>query len=149
MRTMWAHRFEGLRDDRGSVLLLGLGFLAVILLSVSVATDAALAFVQRSTLQARADAAVLAGVQAIDLDSYYAYGATTATMLVPSSARMRTYEHLMRTQSSSEIAGVEIVSISATNRSVVATLRAPVRTAFWPIEADITVASLAQLDYVG
>lgn len=139
----------GISDDRGSVLLLGLGFIAVILIAVSVATDAALAFVQRTTLQARADAAVLAGVQAIDLDAYYLYGATAATALVPGAARATTVSHLQRAQASAEIPGLGIVSVTATERSVEAVLVAPIRTAFWPIDATISVASRAQLDYVG
>jgi len=138
-----------LHNDRGSVLLLGLGFIFVIVLAVSVATDAAIAFVQRSALQARADAAVLAGVQAIDLNSYYAHGATAATALVPGSAREKALTHLQRAQISSEIRDLEIVSLVATDSTVEAVLRAPVRTAFWPIGASISVASQAQLDYVG
>ena len=138
-----------IRDERGSVLLLGLGFMAVILITVSVATDAALTFVQRSTLQARADAAVLAGVQAIDLEAYYLHGATPATALVPGTARTRTMSHLQRAQVSTQIPGLEIVSVIATDRAVEAVIKAPIRTAFWPIEASISVASQAQLDYVG
>ena len=137
------------RDERGSVLLLGLGFMAVVLVAVSVVIDASLAFVQRSALQARADAAVLAGAQAIDLDAYYLHGATSATALVPDSARARTVFHLQRAQASTQIPGVEIVSVVATDRAVEAVIRAPIRTAFWPIEASISVGSQAQLDYVG
>lgn len=140
---------HSVRDERGSVLLLGLGFIAVILIAVSVAADAGLAFVQRSALQARADAAVLAGVQAIDLDAYYLHGATPATALVPGAARARTITHLQRAQASTQIPGLEIVSVMATDRAVEAVLRAPIRTAFWSIEASISVASRAQLDYVG
>lgn len=136
-------------DERGSVLLLGLGLLAVIVLALSVTTDAALAFTQRSTLQARADAAVLAGVQAIDLDAYYTHGATSATSLVPTSARSRVLEHLARAQASAPIEGIEVVSVTASNSSVQALLSAPVRTAFWPVEMTISVVSSAQLDYVG
>lgn len=137
------------RGDRGSVLLLGLGFMAVALLAISVATDSALAFVQRSALQARADAAVLAGVQAIDLDSYYRYGATSATTLVPGAARARVLEQFERSQQSTDIDGAHIVSVTATSNVVAVQLRAPVRTAFWPVQASITVESQAQLDYVG
>lgn len=140
---------HSVRDDRGSVLLLGLGFIAVILIAVSVATDAALAFVQRSALQARADAAVLAGVQAIDLDAYYLYGATPATALVPGTARTKTISHLQRVQASNQIHGLEIVTVTATDRAVEAVIKAPIRTAFWPIDASISVESRAQLDYVG
>lgn len=138
-----------IRHERGSVLVLGLGFIAVILIAVSVATDAALAFVQRSALQARADAAVLAGVQAIDLDTYYLRGATSGTALVPSIARTKTISHLQRSQVSSEIPHLEIVQVTATDRAVETVLRAPIRTAFWPLDASISVVSRAELDYVG
>ena len=136
-------------DDEGSILVLGIGFIAVLLLAVSVVTDASMAFIQRSSLQARADAAALAGVQGIDLDSYYANGATEATALVPQSARMLAADQLTRAQRDSGIPGLEIVSLVATPYDVTTTLRAPIRTAFWPLDATITVESTARLDYVG
>ena len=136
-------------DQRGSVLLLGLGFMGVVLIALSVAVDASLAFVQRSVVQARADAAVLAGVQAIDIDSYYAQGATPGTALIPHDARSKTFQHLERANRSSQIDGLEIVAVTATSSSVEAVLRVPVRTAFWPIEASISVRAQARLDYVG
>lgn len=138
-----------IRHERGSVLVLGLGFIAVLLVGVAVATDAALAFVQRSALQARADAAVLAGVQAVDLDAYYRHGATSGTALVPSVARTSTLAHLQRSQASQEIPHMEIVQVTATEHAVETVLRAPIRTAFWPIDASISVVSRAELDYVG
>ena len=136
-------------DDRGSVLVLGIGLIGVLLLAVSVVTDASMAFIQRSALQARADAAVLAGAQGIDLDAYYVHGATEATVLVPSNARSLAADQLARAQEHSAIEGLEVVALSASPREISATLSAPIRTAFWPLEATITVESSAQLDYVG
>lgn len=69
--------------ERGSVLLLGIGFVAVCLLAVVVTVDASAAFVQRRELMAVADAAALAGAQAIDFDEYYRTGATVGTRLDP------------------------------------------------------------------
>ncbi len=137
------------QDDRGSVLLLGLGLMGVVLMALSVAVDASLAFVQRSIVQARADAAVLAGVQAIDVDSYYVHGATSGTALIPHDARSRTFQHLERANQGSVIDGLEIVAVTATHSSVEAVLRVPVRTAFWSIDASISVRAQARLDYVG
>lgn len=136
-------------DDTGSVLVLGIGLIGVIVIALSVAVDASLAFIQRSTLQARADAAVLAGVQTIDLDTYYATGATPATRLSPDAARLRTLQHLDRLQRASRIEGLEIVSVDTSPADVSAVIAAPVRTAFWPISATIRVQARAQLDYVG
>lgn len=136
-------------SERGSVLVLGIGLIGVIVIALSVAVDASLAFIQRSTIQARADAAVLAGVQTIDLDTYYATGATPATRLSPQAAWSRTVQHLEHAQWSSRIEGLEVVSVEASPSEVSAVIAAPVRTAFWPIEATIRVHARAQLDYVG
>lgn len=142
-------RSSRLGDERGSVLLLGLGFVGVTLVALSVAVDASLAFVQRSVVQARADAAVLAGVQAIDLATYYANGATSGTTLVPDQARNKTLQHLQQANQRSAIEGLEIVSVTSNSSTVETILRAPVRTVFWPIEASMSVRAQARLDYVG
>lgn len=136
-------------SERGSVLVLGIGLIGVIIFALSAAVDASLAFVQRSAIQARADAAVLAGAQAIDLDSYYATGATPASRLSPEAARSRTLQHLDRAQRTSTIDGLEVIAVYASPLDVSAVIAAPLRTAFWPIEATIRVQARAQLDYVG
>lgn len=142
MRGKWG-------NERGSVLLLGIGLMGVILLGISVVTDASLAFLQRQALQARADAAVLAGVQAIDLDHYYSHGATEATRLVPGSAREWVRQHVQEGQIREPIPGLAVVAVDGSDRLLSAELSAPLRTAFWPISASITVRSSASLDYVG
>lgn len=140
---------SGLRSDRGSVLVLGIGFIGVVLLAISVVTDAAMAFVQRQALQARVDSAALAAVQAIDLDTYYRVGATEATTLVPAAARARAMDHLEQAQNLDPIEGLQVSTIDATASDVQVSASAPIRTAFWPIDATITVSSRASLDYVG
>lgn len=135
--------------DEGSVLLLGIGLIGVLMLGISVVVDASLAFVQRQALQARADTAVLAGVQRIDLDHYYQHGATETSKLVPADARASALAQVEREQNSNPIPGLEVVQIDGQERLLTAELAAPIRTAFWPIEATITVRSSASLDYVG
>jgi len=44
---------------------------------------------------------------------------------------------------------LEIVGVAGGDRGVVVELTAPIRTAFWPISASISVRSSASLDYVG
>ena len=136
-------------EERGSVLLLGIGLMAVVLVAISVVTDASMAFLQRQQLQARADAAVLSGVQSIDRDHYYAHGATENTRLLPAGASARTRQHIERDQARDPIPGLIIVGIGGSDRWVTAEIAAPVRTAFWPISASISVRSSASLDYVG
>ena len=137
------------RDEVGSVLVLGIGLMGVVLLAISVVVDASMAFVQRQALQARADAAVLAGVQGIDYDSYYQLGATEATALVPANARGLASSQLARAQASDPIPGFEVLDVASSGRDVSALVRAPLRTAFWPIDATMSVRATATLDYVG
>jgi hypothetical protein len=136
-------------EERGSILLLGIGLMAVVLIAISVVTDASMAFLQRQKLQARADAAVLSGVQSIDRDHYYAHGATENTRLLPAGASARTREHIERAQTRDPIPGLVIIGIGGSDRVIGAEIAAPVRTAFWPISASISVRSSASLDYVG
>ena len=75
-------------DERGSILLLGIGFVAVCLMAVVVTVDASAAFVQRRELMAVADAAALAGAQSIDFEEYYRTGATIGTRLDPPRVAM-------------------------------------------------------------
>ncbi len=138
-----------IREERGSVLLLGIGLMGVVLMAISVVTDASMAFIQRQQLQARADAAVLSGVQSIDRDHYYAHGATKHTRLLPAVASARAREHIERDQARDRIPGLVVVGVAGGDRGVVVELTAPIRTAFWPISASISVRSAASLDYVG
>ena len=135
--------------DEGSVLLLGIGLIGVLMLAISVVVDASLAFVQRQALQARADTAVLAGVQRIDFDHYYIHGATETSKLIPHEASASALAHVEFEQANDPIPGLEVVQILGQERRLTTELAAPVRTAFWPIEATITVRSSASLDYVG
>ena len=52
-------------------------------------------------------------------------------------------------QIDASIDGLEVVDLTALPTTVTAVLRAPIRTAFWPIEATMTVESAGRLDYVG
>ena len=47
------------------------------------------------------------------------------------------------------IDALEVVALQASPTTVTAVLQAPIRTAFWPIGATITVESAGRLDYVG
>lgn len=74
-------RLVAVGDERGSVLLLGVGLVIVCLLAIAVITDVSAAFLQRRSLMSVADAAAIAGAQAIDQGAYYANGASVGTRL--------------------------------------------------------------------
>ena len=54
-------RLTTMRQDEGSILVLSLGFIVVCILAVAVVVDASAMFLERRSLQARADSAALAG----------------------------------------------------------------------------------------
>jgi len=136
-------------SDEGSVLLLGLGFLGACLLALAVVSDAASLFLQRMALQARADAAALSGAQGIDLDAYYARGATTATALVPSIAIQRMGGAIRAADERDPIAGLEVEQLLVVDQVVRVELAAPGRLTFFTMlePPTIRVRSDARLDY--
>ena len=74
-------------DDRGSIMVLTLGFIVICVLAVAVVVDASTVFLERRSLQATADSAALAGAQAIDLEAYYERGASDGIQLDPGAVR--------------------------------------------------------------
>ncbi len=138
-------------DDRGSVLILGVGLIAVVLLAVAVLADASVAFLQRQQLFALADAAALAGAQAIDLDAYYADGASAATRLDAVAVPGRVRAHLERSRAADAIDGLVVDHITSDGQRVVVALSAPLLLPFLPGFADARVAveARSQLAYLG
>lgn len=137
------------REDEGSILLLGLGFLGVCLLAIAVVTDAASLFLQQMELQSRADAAALAGAQGIDFDSYYARGASESTFLIPSVAVNRAGSAIGSANSRDPIDGLVVEQLVVVDQVVRVELAAPGRLSFFTMMSPptIRVRSDARLDY--
>ncbi len=137
------------RDDRGSVLLLGLGLVMVCLLSVVVLVDVAAALGQRQRLQALADAAALAGAQAIDVAAYYRDGAGALTRLEPAAVSAAARRHLAAAGAARDIPGLVIEEVSSDGERVTVDLRCPMRLPFGSavFAGDIQVRSDALLAY--
>ena len=133
------------RGDGGSVVLLGMGLVAVCGLALTVLADVSSAFLQRQRLLALADAAALAGAQAIDLPAYYAEGATSSTRLDPRLVGAAVREHL----EAAGIDGLRAEHVSSDGRTVTVALRAPLRLPFFDdlLAEDVQVESTAQLGY--
>jgi uncharacterized membrane protein len=128
---------------------LGLGFLGICLLALAVVTDTASLFLQRMALQARADAGALNGAQGIDLDAYYAQGASTATALIPSIAVARVVAVIQEADTHDPISGLAVEQIRVVDQVVRVELAAPGRLTFFTmLEAPtIRVRSDARLDH--
>jgi hypothetical protein len=110
---------RGGRDD-GSILVLSLGFIVVCILALAVVVDASTVFLARRALQSQADAAALAGAQAIDLGAYYADGAASRIRLDPAGIRAAVERHVRRDQGDGRLTAVslreDVVLVSMTDR---------------------------------
>ena len=95
-------------DDRGSVLILSLGLLVVCVLAVGVVVDASAVFLTRRALQSEADSAALAGAQAIDVESYYARGASDGIRLDPVAVRSAVQRFVRRGSVQGRLESVDV-----------------------------------------
>jgi hypothetical protein len=136
-------------DDRGSVLLLGIGMVMVCVLAIAVLADASAAFLQRQQLMAVADAAALAAAQAIDLPAYYEQGATPSTSLRPDAVPARVEAYLGRSRAASVIDGLRVERAWSDGRQVLVALSCPLHLPFLPglLSSTVNVESWAQLAY--
>lgn len=135
------------RRDEGSILILSLGFIVICILALAVVVDASSVFLARRSLQAQADAAALAGAQAIDLDAYYSSGASPRIRLDPRRIRSAVERQVRR-----DPGDARLVSVSLRDDVVIVAMRDRVRPPFsgWltPSGAhDLTVEAGAILSY--
>lgn len=139
----------GIDEEDGSVLLIGLGFLGACLLALAVVADSASLFLQRMDLQARADAAALSGAQGIDLEAYYARGATESTFVIPAVAAQRAGSAIAAANTRDPITGLVVEQIVVVEQVVRVELAAPGRLTFFTMVDPpmIRVRSDARLDY--
>lgn len=125
---MRAERTVRLRDDRGSVLLLTIGFLVIVVMGIGVVVDASAVFLQRRSLAALADGAALAGAQTVDREAYYRGGARAA--LRPTARQVRAeVTHYLRTAPTA-VAGARLERIDIEGTTVIVALRATARAPF-------------------
>ena len=139
-------RRESLRDERGSVLILGIGMIVVGLLAVTVTVDVSAAFLQRRALMSMGDSAALAGAQSIDLDSYYANGASVGTRLSPAAVSAAVRRHIGLARGASELT---VEGITTDGVTVRVRLSEPLQLPFFgAMRSDrVRIESSARLDY--
>ena len=120
-----------LRNDEGSILLLGLGLAVMVFSLVAVMADIAVLRLARHELNSQADAAALAGAQAIDIDAlvdagYLEQGPAHLVPLDAKAAVAAVRTHL-RSMNRPE---VSVVAIEANESTVSVRLAVAVRPPF-------------------
>ncbi len=88
------------RDERGSVLLLVLGFAGLLILLIAVVADVSAVILAKRNVASAADGAAVSAAQALDLDALRSEGLGGQIPLSTGDARVRvaTYEAQVRPQ---------------------------------------------------
>ena len=113
-------------DDAGTTLLVVTALVVVLALAFAMVVDLGSVVLQRRYLGSQADAAALAGAQALDLESYYRSGARPGGALRLDAAQVRgaVLDHL-RFSGALDTEGLRVESIEVIDGRVSVTLSAP------------------------
>ncbi len=98
-------------DDRGSVLVLGLGLVVLAMVAVGLAVDASRLFLARRSLASLADGAALRGAHDLDLAALYASGAADVLPLSAGRVERDVAAYVTRRAAANGLAGVRVVSV--------------------------------------
>ena len=90
-------RVNEVRDQRGQMSVMIVGFALVIMLAIAAITDASAAYLQHSGLDTVADGAALAGAEALNEELVYQQGLGETPDLDPDLARQRVRDYLSDT----------------------------------------------------
>lgn len=112
------------KDDEGSVLVLGIGLSIICVLIATVAINVSTVWLARTSLDSVADGAALAGAQAIDSASVYRDGLTGITHLSPSLARAKVRAYVAKPEVKSQVHGLKVRAIVVSGNSVQVTVSA-------------------------
>ena len=115
-----------MRDERGSVTPLVIGFTVVLALLVAVVVDASAAFLQRQRLDSVADAAALAATDGIQGEAVYTQGLGTRAEIDPRAAEAYVTAYVANTRAAARFPGLAY-SVDARSNTVVVRFTAPLR----------------------
>ena len=107
-----------LRDDRGSMIPLVLGFLLITTMLLTVVTDVGSMWLARRSLQATLDGAALAGSRAVDLQAIYS-GRSRGPLLLDQAAAVGAVRgFIAQSPSAHQLGSVQIMHITISGATV-------------------------------
>ena len=113
-----------LRDERGSITPLIIGFAVVVALLVAAVVNASAAYLRRQGLNSAADAAALAATDGIQGEQVYAHGLGERAEIDPASARRFVADHFETSGIRQRYPGLAY-SVSTTANTVVVRIVTP------------------------
>ena len=101
-----------MKDDQGSILVAGIGFMLIGLLGILLVTNLAQVRLARTSLDAAADSAALHAVGAIDLVKVYQDGVAAGIPIDENTARARANSYVAQVRRTSKFRDLKLAKLT-------------------------------------
>lgn len=138
-------------QDKGSILLFGIGLSVAGLMIATVSINVASIWVTRNVLDGIADGAALAAAQAVNTDAIYRDGLGTNLRLNENAARTKVNQYVATANVRTQVDQFSVRSVVVSGATVTVTVQATPRTAFgylMPISTPVVVSAAKAINKV-
>jgi hypothetical protein len=137
-----------MKKDEGSVLVLGIGLMVIAISLITTLVNVATVWIARNSLDAVADGAVLAAVQAVDVSSVYTEGVGTTLRINPVQAKIKASQYVNLARAEGGLDNLRITSLSIGIQSVSVTLSSDIRLPFEYLATSRVVTATSRANAV-
>jgi hypothetical protein len=143
--------WKSVAQDKGSILLFGIGLSVAGLMIATVSINVASIWVTRNVLDGIADGAALAAAQAVNTDAIYRDGLGTNLRLNENAARTKVNQYVATANVRTQVDQFSVRSVVVSGAAVTVTVQATPRTAFgylMPISTPVVVSAAKAINKV-
>jgi hypothetical protein len=143
--------WKSVTQDKGSILLFGIGLSVAGLMIATVSINVASIWVTRNVLDGIADGAALAAAQAVNTDAIYRDGLGTNLRLNENAARTKVNQYVATANVRTQVDQFSVRSVVVSGATVTVTVQATPRTAFgylMPISTPVVVSAAKAINKV-
>jgi hypothetical protein len=143
--------WKSVTQDKGSILLFGIGLSVAGLMIATVSINVASILVTRNVLDGIADGAALAAAQAVNTDAIYRDGLGTNLRLNENAARTKVNQYVATANVRTQVDQFSVRSVVVSGATVTVTVQATPRTAFgylMPISTPVVVSAAKAINKV-
>jgi hypothetical protein len=143
--------WKSVTQDKGSILLFGIGLSVAGLMIATVSINVASIWVTRNVLDGITDGAALAAAQAVNTDAIYRDGLGTNLRLNENAARTKVNQYVATANVRTQVDQFSVRSVVVSGATVTVTVQATPRTAFgylMPISTPVVVSAAKAINKV-